>query len=230
MSRKQQKFAGNNPFSVEDVIYFCVLDFEATCWKDERSTQQEIIEFPSVLVRMDWSHQVAETIGEFHKYVRPILRPELSQFCTELTGIVQEQVDHGHTLDEVLLFHQEWLQSLVPIEDASKVIFVTCGNWDLKTMLPTEYSNKPDLPQLPESLYHHFLNLKFVFQSCHRSLSARGMTGMLDHLHLSLEGRHHSGIDDTRNIARILLHLLVSDHSLTPAIVARQAQSMCFQT
>lgn len=29
------------------------------------------------------------------------------------------------------------------------------------------------------------------------------MVGMLEYLNIPLEGRHHSGIDDTRNIAKI---------------------------
>jgi len=34
------------------------------------------------------------------------------------------------------------------------------------------------------------------------------MTDMLDALKLGLIGRHHSGIDDTRNIARILVKMM----------------------
>jgi inhibitor of KinA sporulation pathway (predicted exonuclease) len=37
---------------------------------------------------------------------------------------------------------------------------------------------------------------------------ARGMTDMLDWLDLDLEGRHHSGIDDTLNIGRVIIELL----------------------
>eukprot|EP01033_Poteriospumella_lacustris_P005489 gene5489-3911_t len=229
MSRKTGggHHGGSKKFVVGDCTFFCVLDFEATCWRNERSTDQEIIEFPSLLVRMDWHSHLAEIVGEFHQYVRPVLRPELSEFCTELTGITQAQVDAADSLEDVLAMHQAWLQSLVPEPHAADVIFVTCGNWDLKTMLPLEYSNKADrLPSLPAQLYHHFVNVKFAYEACRRGESARGMTTMLDALGLPLEGRHHSGIDDTRNIARILTHLLVADGTLTPAIVAKQAQPL----
>ena len=34
--------------------YLCVLDFEATCWKDSTNKEKmEIIEFPSVLYKID---------------------------------------------------------------------------------------------------------------------------------------------------------------------------------
>jgi ERI1 exoribonuclease 3 len=37
---------------------------------------------------------------------------------------------------------------------------------------------------------------------------APGMAGMLPALNLKLEGKHHSGIDDSKNIAKIALELL----------------------
>ena len=47
--------------------------------------RQEIIEFPAVLV-----NTVTKQIeDEFHSYVRPILNPVLTKFCTSLTGIQQ---------------------------------------------------------------------------------------------------------------------------------------------
>ena len=38
------------------------------------------------------------------------------------------------------------------------------------------------------------------------------MTGMLNFLKIKLEGRHHSGIDDTRNIAKIMLKMINDGH------------------
>jgi inhibitor of KinA sporulation pathway (predicted exonuclease) len=35
-----------------------------------------------------------------------------------------------------------------------------------------------------------------------------GMEDMLKKLDMELEGRHHSGIDDTKNLARIVMKLL----------------------
>ena len=39
------------------------------------------------------------------------------------------------------------------------------------------------------------------------------MTNMLDYLHIPLVGRHHSGIDDTRNIAKIMLKMIDQGHT-----------------
>lgn len=39
------------------------------------------------------------------------------------------------------------------------------------------------------------------------------MVGMLEYLGIKLEGRHHSGIDDTKNIAKILLRIISDGHT-----------------
>jgi len=47
-----------------------------------------------------------------------------------------------------------------------------------------------------------------------------GMKSMLSDLKLALDGRHHSGIDDSRNIAKILRELAKLNHELGQGIVA----------
>ena len=39
-----------------------------------------------------------EVVDIFQTYVKPTIDPELTEFCTELTGITQEQVDGGKTI------------------------------------------------------------------------------------------------------------------------------------
>jgi inhibitor of KinA sporulation pathway (predicted exonuclease) len=128
---------------MDKVTYFCVLDFEASCWQSGNRGNMEVIEFPSVLGRLEGSTLI--NVAEFQQYVRPVIVPELSQFCTELTGIRQEQVDNATPFPDVYAAHYEWLKSHVGPSDS--VIMVTCGGWDLKTMLPMEYARYPDLPK-----------------------------------------------------------------------------------
>ena len=52
---------------------------------------QEIIEFPVVII--DVKQKAIKAV--FQTYVKPVLDPQLTPFCTELTGITQEQVDGG---------------------------------------------------------------------------------------------------------------------------------------
>ena len=78
-----------NPDIQEQSFHFLlVMDFEATCIKDQKIEPQEIIEIPVLKV----DTRTMEPIGEFHTYVRPVKRPRLSPFCTKLTKITQAQV------------------------------------------------------------------------------------------------------------------------------------------
>ena len=42
-----------------------------------------------------------------------------------------------------------------------------------------------------------------------------GMTHMLDLCEIKLEGRHHSGIDDSKNIAAVAMHLMEKGFNFT---------------
>ena len=44
---------------------------------------------------------------------------------------------------------------------------------------------------------------------------APGMVGMLESVELKLEGKHHSGIDDSKNIARLAIELIKQGTAIT---------------
>lgn len=195
---------------IEDCFYICVLDFEATCWNDKAVARKEmeIIEFPSQLYKVNKKTNESEFIAEFAKYVRPVIHPTLSKFCTELTGITQSQVDSADPLEIVYAQHLEWIQHHVPSN--TRIIIATCGNWDLNTQLRHEASRKG---LMLHSYHKQFINVKKEYESKYQR-KAFGMTSMLEELNLSLDGRHHAGMDDTRNIAKIVLKLLEDGHGL----------------
>jgi ERI1 exoribonuclease 3 len=201
--------------NIMDKVYYCVLDFEATCWDNAKNKGKpsEIIEFPSVL------YEVTDTglflISKFRKYCKPVLNPKLSQFCTDLTGIQQATVDVADIFPEVLKQHHNWL--LVNTNGSmDKLIFVTCGSWDFTNALNKELGrwiqnyefnvNHPSLYNLMlnvPDIYKNFINLKDIFISLYK-VKAGGMVSMLNYLNIKLEGRHHSGLDDCGNIGKIL--------------------------
>jgi len=186
--------------------YICVLDFEATCWNDEKcdKSKMEIIEFPSILYK--YENNKLEKISEFHEYVKPVIIPKLSNFCTELTGIEQKTVDSADIFENVFKRNFEWLGKNVG--ELNEVCFLTCGNWDFATQLPRELSNKS---LKTKDVYKSFINIKEEFKKFYKT-KAYGMEGMLKFLNLSLDGRHHSGIDDCRNISKILIKLVEDGH------------------
>lgn len=194
--------------------YLCVLDFEATCWENsENKDQMEIIEFPSVLYKINELENTCTFISEFAEYVKPTIKPILSKFCTELTGIEQHTVNSADQFEQVYLRHIAWLDANVSAsidsQNKSKFIFATCGNWDLNTQLPRELANK----KLKSNTYYNkWINVKYEFEHFYKA-KAGGMVGMLKFLNIKLIGKHHSGIDDTRNIAKIMLKMIADGHN-----------------
>lgn len=185
--------------------YLCVLDFEATCWESStRRNDMEIIEFPSVLYKVDEVTKTCEFVSEFAKYVKPV-KNKISKFCTELTGISDETVKDADKIHTVYKQHMEWLEEHCKDE---LMVIATCGKWDLNTMLPNEIRNK----RLPVHKYYStYINVKDEFNYFYKQ-KAKGMVGMLQYLKLKLDGRHHSGIDDTRNIAKIMIKMIKDGH------------------
>jgi hypothetical protein len=73
-------------------------------------------------------------------------------------------------------------------------------------MLPMQ--TKREGLQCPAYFSRGWVNIKKVFQDYYNRPSIQGMAAMLKHLKMDLQGRHHSGIDDCRNLARILIRLI----------------------
>jgi ERI1 exoribonuclease 3 len=92
--------------------FLLVTDFECTCDSGEPNYPHEIIEFPVVVV----DTRINRPVAEFHTYIRPVRNPQLTSFCTELTGITQDMVQDAPTLPEALLMFDEWVRAvLVPL-------------------------------------------------------------------------------------------------------------------
>lgn len=130
-------------------------DFECQCdnRKDSPLSFNEIVEFPVVVVDV----HLKKVIAEFHTYVRPTLHPELTPFCTELTGIEQHWVDSGLILDEALQKLHSFLENLGLFE--TEFIFASCGDFD-GNQINREATHKS--LQLPNYLMR-WINLKKVF-------------------------------------------------------------------
>ncbi len=110
-------------------------------------------------------------------------------------------VTNQPTLDVVLKNFDTWMTNENLLQSKIKSIFVTCGDWDLYTMLPSQC----DYFKFPRAQYfNHWINIKKSFHKAVGKYANSGMMGMLKELNIHHTGRHHSGIDDCKNIAEIL--------------------------
>ncbi|KAH9842902.1 ribonuclease H-like domain-containing protein [Rhodofomes roseus] len=229
---------------------FLVLDVEGTC--EDRSKAfdypNEIIEWPVCILRWkdkdnDGFAENLEVVSEFRSFVRPTWRPRLSDFCTQLTGITQEQVDSAPTFTELLDSFREFLEAngLIDPDTGRRLVrfcWCTDGPHDIcdfvvkqcfisKVPMPAwitgdvldirkavhillDASGKPSTTSDRPGQQYAFPMPRRVALTIPRQLASLGLA--------PFQGRQHSGIDDTRNIARILAELPKRGVKLEPNI------------
>lgn len=181
-----------------DFDYVCVIDYEATCSDTQINYPHEIIEFPVVLVNMK-----TLTIEEsFQSYCKPKLNPNLSAFCKSLTGITQEKVNEADEFPLVLSKVSEWFDKY---QLGSKYSFAiaTDGPWDMQKFLNMQCEHSDiEYPEWGKS----WIDVRKLFSNWF-GVRRCGILKMLDLLGLSFEGNQHCGLDDSINIARIMIKL-----------------------
>lgn len=182
----------------QDFQYFVVIDFEATCDRERNPHPQEIIEFPSVIV----SSVTGQLEACFQTYVRPTCNQLLSDFCKDLTGIQQIQVDRGVTLSEALLRHDKWLEKK-GIKNTNFAV-VTWSNWDCRVMLESECRFKK-IRKPP--YFNRWINLKIPFRQIYGGVRCN-LKEAVEMAGLAWQGRPHCGLDDAKNTARLLALLM----------------------
>lgn len=169
---------------------YIIVDLEATCW-DQRGLkrQNEIIEIGAVKV-----NEHGEIESEFNAFVKPHLFPELSDFCTELTSITQQDVDVAKPFAQVLTDFLEWINVDQP--------YWVCS-WGLYDK--NQFKKDCQLHSLSEEWIKNHISIKHQYTDIKNLKRHTGMKGALWMENLELDGTHHRGIDDARNITKIFL-------------------------
>ncbi|MCC3426177.1 MAG: exonuclease domain-containing protein [Microcoleus sp. PH2017_01_SCD_O_A] len=181
--------------SLKHFDYYLVLDLEATCC-DKGSiarNQMEIIEIGAVMV----DSTTLTIVDEFQTFVKPVRHPILTEFCTALTSIAQTEVDRAPTYPEASAMLKNWLSGY------PNGVFGSWGDYDRK-----QFKKDSNFHQLPFPIACPHINLKQLFSETQGLPKRYGMEKALELAALPLEGTHHRGIDDARNIAKLLPYIL----------------------
>ncbi|KAM9579517.1 3'-5' exoribonuclease 1 isoform 1-T1 [Guaruba guarouba] len=200
---KKQKLMQKEPINRDSCYdYICVVDFEATCEEgNPPEFVHEIIEFPVVLLN---THTL-EIEDTFQQYVKPEINPKLSDFCISLTGITQDVVDKAETFTQVLQNVIEWMRQR---ELGTKYSYsmLTDGSWDMSKFLNTQCRiSRIKYP----SFAKRWINIRKSYGNFYKvPRNQTKLTMMLENLGMNYDGRPHSGLDDSKNIARIAIRML----------------------
>lgn len=172
-----------------------IIDVESTCWEppeyQPRNEVSEIIEIGVAVVDV----QSLEITQNTSILVKP-QNSKVSNFCTKLTSLTQEQVDKGISLAEACHRLKKEFKS-------NERTFVSWGDYDRKMF---EKNCQYYKIQYPFGARHHNLKNSFaLFYGLDREV---GMDIALQQLNMKLDGIHHRGNWDAYNIAKIFAHTL----------------------
>jgi 3'-5' exoribonuclease 1 len=167
---------------------YIIFDLEATCWKDRNHGGNETIEIGAVKIDADGT-----AIDEFQTFVKPLRHPTLSEFCTELTSIQQSDVDSAPLFLEAISSFKIWVG-----EGKESYLLCSWGFYDRKQL--KEDSN---LSNLDSDWLKYHISVKHQHHKLAATKRPLGMATALEAEGFSLDGTHHRGIDDARNIGKI---------------------------
>ena len=176
---------------INDYRHIVVVDIEHSCTEDGSIPPEgrETIEIGAVLID---THSL-QIVDEFSCLIRPVIHPKLSQFCIELTGITQAELDVAAHFSEVFANFINWLP------DGAEYIFATWGAYDL-VQLNIDCASH-GMPAFSPSLN---LNLKEAFKVSRKLRKKVGLRKALEISNISYEGSHHRALDDAKNTAKLL--------------------------
>jgi inhibitor of KinA sporulation pathway (predicted exonuclease) len=170
-----------------------VIDLEATCWEGgpPEGQESEIIEIGLCVLDLVDLRRLEKRIF----LVRPE-RSEVSDFCTLLTTLTQEDVSAGIPLADACA-------ALAREYQAGRRLWASYGDYD-RLQFERECRSKGGI--YPFGSGH--LNVKTLFGLMHGLPREVPLNEAMEMLGLPMEGTHHRGGDDAWNIAAVLIHLV----------------------
>ncbi|HEY1067812.1 MAG TPA: 3'-5' exonuclease [Pirellulales bacterium] len=176
--------------------YYLIIDLEATCSNDGGVPREEmeIIEIGAVMM----SSRTYEVEAEFSSFVRPVQNPHLTEFCTELTTIRQDQVDAAASFPVVLREFTTWMHRF---DDA---LFCSWGDYDR-----SQFERDCEFHDVRYPFESGHFNVKEAFAQTFSLRKKLGVDAAVRRLGLKFQGTHHRGLDDARNIAQIVRRVCI---------------------
>ncbi|MNB99261.1 DNA polymerase III PolC-type [compost metagenome] len=171
---------------------YIILDLEATCWDGDRTRQNEIIEIGAQKVSNEFGE--LKIASEFAAFVKPKLNPVLSDFCKNLTSIKQEDVNVCPQFPIVFKQFREWIGT-------EPYVLCSWGKYD-----KNQFEKDCKLHHISTNWLKNHISLKHQYMD-QFNVKGRdaGMSAALRKFGLKLDGTHHRGIDDAKNITKIFI-------------------------
>ncbi len=176
-------------------FFYLVIDLEATCCDLQTVLrgEMETIEIGAVIV----NRHTLQPVAEWQTFIRPVRHPQLTQFCTDLTSITQAEVDAAPLFPEAIANFQQWLSAYPGF------LLSSWGEYDRNQLQQDCNFHGIAYPLGP---WH--LDLQKQFTTTQKLPQLHSMNQALKFAKLALDGTHHRGIDDAKNLAKLLPYIV----------------------
>lgn len=166
-----------------------VIDLELTCWEDPRPDQMEIIQIGACVLNLK--------TGEIDRPISMMVKPlnaNISEYCTNLTGITPEDVFKGRPLEErINTLAKEYSLRNNP-----------WGAWGSDNMhLRRELAEK----RIFWPFNQQYVNIKQLYAFHKNSSKGTGLAKAIKQIGLEFWGTQHDAMSDAVNAAKVMKHI-----------------------
>ena len=173
------------------------MDLELTCWSDPRwvpKTGMEIIEIGALMVYVP----TYEVVEEYQTFVKPTYEPTISDYCTKLTGISQDDIEDAFPIDVAASLMR--LNFLPYLKDYT----FCCYGKDLPHLV-MEYNRAIPTSYVRGDWDPRYVNLK-VFKECYK----KSLFAAMRDLGIEVpEKQNHRALDDCYQTLKLIKQLKV---------------------
>lgn len=175
---------------------YIIIDFEATCDDSIEFSRKEMEIIEWGVIAIDGKSLLP--ISEFQSFTKPVCNPVLTEFCLTLTKIKQTDIEAAPEFYQVVKLFNNWLIKFY------NPIFCSWGKYDY-------YQLKKDCNyhgiEYPFNSNFHINLKKLYIERKKINLKNISMLKALNFSGIKPTGIHHRGIDDARNIAKLMPEL-----------------------
>ncbi|MCC6816629.1 MAG: exonuclease domain-containing protein [Saprospiraceae bacterium] len=168
---------------------FFVFDLEATCWEYQTNNQQEIIEIGICIV-----DEYGRLSKSFSSFIKPVLNPSLSNYCKNLTGINQSDVEKAKIFPIVIEQILDWAE--IPDEE---YVFCAWGTKDYKLIESDARLHRIDIDWLSP-----YIDAKSQYHQNRELENKSGLYKVLKKNGFEFDGPQHRALSDASNLAKII--------------------------
>lgn len=168
---------------------FIIFDIEATCWEGRPpSMTPETIEIGAVKI-----DDYGDVLGSFQRFIKPILHPQLSHFCRQLTQIDQVDINRAALFPTVIDAFHDWID--IWDED---YLLCSWGGFDQRI-----FRQDCALHRIEDDWTDPFINLKQQYHDIKKLQRPRGLKKSVEMEGFEWTGDHHRAMPDAENLAKL---------------------------